>query len=76
VALLSGDTSKAMKSNVGLLTGHTRNAKFMYYFIPILKGYRKMQYQAKIMRQRDKKKDPVKYTKAKQVPHMYRKRLF
>jgi hypothetical protein len=38
----SGGGGALKKPWVGM-TGHQRNVKFMYYFMPILKGYRKMQ---------------------------------
>jgi len=39
----SGGGGGALKKPWVGITGHQRNVKFMYYFMPILKGYRKMQ---------------------------------
>ena len=40
----------------------------MYYFMPILKGYRRMQLKVRRMRKRgEKKKDPEKFTREKQT---------
>jgi len=46
----NANSSNPLKKPWVGVTGHQRNVKFMYYFVPILKGYRKMQLATRKLR--------------------------
>ena len=66
-AKAKGSGAKSAKVQGSWVTMQQRNIRFMHFFMPILKGYRRMQLLVAKMRKKDKPKDPEKYTCEKQV---------
>ena len=57
-AKAKGSGAKSAKVQGSWVTMQQRNIRFMHFFMPILKGYRRMQLLVAKMRKKDKPKDP------------------